>query len=57
LEGQREPLVGESVLIEDDDGNQCSAVVAAIRGSVIEFEPDWATFRAGFGSKVDIRTK
>ena len=50
LGGQREPTVGELVLVTDDDGNQCNAVVAEINGRIVELDPDWATFRPGFGA-------
>jgi hypothetical protein len=46
LEGQRVPVVGESVHLKDDEGNRCAAVVAGLRGNIIDLDPDWNSFRA-----------
>ncbi len=53
LEGQREPVVGERVHLEDSEGNYCLAAVTGIRGLIIDLEPDWDSFRAaGWASDV-----
>lgn len=41
------PNIGESIRLEDAEGNSCTAVVEEVRGLAVLARPDWASWLAG----------